>query len=179
MTTFFSCTFFCLPKRQDEDPMEPNAFDLTWRNYLPSTSQLCPCIPLFKQPIRLEDDDDPLFLGPEFHNNNHNRPYNHQNAVRGYLNDPRDWEFDSMLPEEDPYDTFVTRNPFGKTKRKKKKQRKPRPFVVEEPPEFSEEEDAEFLGDDQIQHLAYQHPHDQVRHMVTLSLKKASNAGEC
>lgn len=48
--------------------MDSNAFDLTWRNYFPSASQLCICIPSQQsQPIQLPPDESL----PQ-------APYNHQ-----------------------------------------------------------------------------------------------------
>ncbi|KAI8144376.1 hypothetical protein BJV82DRAFT_66710 [Fennellomyces sp. T-0311] len=150
MTTSCCCNCFCLSKRQAPEE-EPNAFDLTWRNYL-----LPSCVPsIFKrqQPIRLEDDDD-LFITP-----------NQGRAVRGYLDDPNDWEFDSMLVNQE-FPEFVTRNPFGKTKKKRKHKKHHHHHhhqraLPEDEEIFSEEiQDAEFLGDDQIAHLAYERRKD-------------------
>lgn len=160
MTSLFSCT--SLSRRQtpvDEDELgEPNAFDLTWRNYL-LPSQFCSCMPSIfgnrQHGIRLEDDDDELFFGPEYYNQHYQG-----RAVRGYLDNPRDWEFDAMLRQDD-FPQFVTRNPFGKTGRKKKKKQKKqlRKGGLEEDL-FSDDiqDDAEYLGDEQIAHLAY-HQH--------------------
>ena len=180
----FCCNCFSSSKRHNqlslEPEEEPNAFDLTWRNYLLPTSSCC-CIPnIFKrkQHIRLDDDDDiiddELFISPHdqqppFFDNNNNHNRYHGRAVRGYLDDPRDWEFDSMLAEggEFPPAGFVTRNPFGRKNSKKKRKHKKHnqhnnyPRVIPQNDDdqeiFSEEiQDAEFLGDDQIAYLAYE-----------------------
>ncbi|KAG0171453.1 hypothetical protein DFQ28_008412 [Apophysomyces sp. BC1034] len=155
--TCFMCP--CLPRRQSEEE-ELNAFDLTWRNYLPSVAQFCLCIPscfLRQQPIRLEDDDDPLIDIP--HYNNH-QLYQGR-AIQGYLSNPRDWEFESVLDQNEISGTFVTRNPFGKKKKRSKRSKR---LLLEDENAayeiFSEEQDqpdAEFLGDDQIANLAYQY----------------------
>ncbi|KAI9499073.1 hypothetical protein BDB00DRAFT_783662 [Zychaea mexicana] len=172
------CNCLCLSSRrlqeQDQDLLipedEPNAFDLTWRNYLLPSS----CIPnIFKrqQPIRLGDDDDgnivdphdELFISPNYYQGR---------AVRGYLDNPQDWEFDSVLHnDQQQFPEFVTRNPFGRKSSKKKRKHKKHqhhhhnyPRVVregvvdgDEEEIFSEDiQDAEFLGDDQIAHLAYE-----------------------
>ncbi|KAI8333787.1 hypothetical protein EDC96DRAFT_579351 [Choanephora cucurbitarum] len=138
-----------------------SAFDLTWKNYIPSLSDFCYC---FKQGnIRLEDD---IVVEPAY--------YNDHTLHRGdVLNSSRDWEFESVLSQSD----FVTRNPFGhndNTARRKKshskrgsrKNRFERPAVMEtdmEDEHFAgydlyDNEDAEFLADDQIAHLAYHRP---------------------
>lgn len=142
---------------------EPNVFDLTWRNYL-LPSQLFPncCGISRRQPIRLEEDDDELFLGPDYY--------------RDYL-DTRDWEADPyndystdthrqqhpppppfLLPphQQQAFADIVTRNPFGKShvSKKKKKNKKNKP-VRDVDLLGDHEEDAEFLGDEQIAHLAY------------------------
>ncbi|KAI9255193.1 hypothetical protein BDA99DRAFT_154979 [Phascolomyces articulosus] len=175
MTSSCCCNCFSSSKRHQlslEPEEEPNAFDLTWRNYLLPSSSCC-CIPnIFKrkhQPIRLGDDDDDmiddeLFISPHQHFdrqniNNHNQY--HGRAVRGYLDDPRDWEFDSMFTEGEFPAGVVTRNPFGrKNSKKKRKHKKHHPRVIQQQDDeeiFSEEiQDAEFLGDDQIAHLAYE-----------------------
>lgn len=140
---------------------EPHAFDLTWRNYLPSVSQFCCCFQ--KQAIRL-DDDDPL-IEPIYYNDH---TLYRGEALQNYLNNPRDWEFESVLSQND-LPQFVTRNPFGTSKKKtakkkKRQQRQERPVVMETDLEDGDIhgydiqegiEDAEFLADDQIAHLAY------------------------
>lgn len=144
---------------------EPNVFDLTWRNYL-LPSQFFPscCGSSRRQPIRLEDDDDELFLGPDYY--------------RDYL-DTRDWETDPyndystdthrqqqqqhppppfLLPphQQQAFADIVTRNPFGKSHvSKKKKKSKKNKHVRDVDFLADQEEDAEFLGDEQIAHLAY------------------------
>ena len=59
-----------------------SAFDLTWKNYIPSLSDFCYC---FKQGnIRLEDD---IVVEPAY--------YNDHTLHRGdALNSSRDWEFE-------------------------------------------------------------------------------------
>ncbi|KAI8078702.1 uncharacterized protein BX664DRAFT_37429 [Halteromyces radiatus] len=50
---------------------EPNAFDLTWRNYLPSTSQFCLCLPSLgrqRQGILLDENDNHLIDSPSYYN---------------------------------------------------------------------------------------------------------------
>lgn len=165
----------CLPKKQTQQNHrhsfmsdELHAFDLTWRNYLPSASQFCCCFNRNKG-IRLEDDD-PLIEPPY---------YNDQTLYRGealqnYLDSPRDWEFESVLGQNElPH--FVTRNPFGtganlKKKKKKKHSRREQPVVMETDMEegdiagydIEDNHDAEFLGDDQIASLAYNRHSSQV-----------------
>ncbi|KAI8970184.1 hypothetical protein BDF20DRAFT_889742 [Mycotypha africana] len=127
-------TIPCLPNRLknsqvQQSPVltnEPHAFELTWRNYLPSFSQFCCCLNR-RGNIRLSDDDDLLIVPPY---------YNDQTLYRGeeiqtYLINPRDSEFDSILSEQSngiSAQQFLSRNPFGYqqhqqplTKKKKKK----------------------------------------------------------
>ncbi|KAI9321221.1 hypothetical protein BX666DRAFT_1874527 [Dichotomocladium elegans] len=144
MSSLTTCSI-CLPKQQESVSSlpgeEPNVFDLTWRNYL-LPSQLCSCLPFKRQqPIRLEDDDE-LFLNPEYHGD--------------YL-DTRGWDFDPVFAQEEQENEilpgFVTRNPFGKAKKKKKKHRVVKDYLFSD--DMQDAQDAEFLGDDQIAHLAY------------------------
>ncbi|KAI7880633.1 hypothetical protein K492DRAFT_177707 [Lichtheimia hyalospora FSU 10163] len=160
-----SCCCCCVSKRKSQptpEPLaEPNVFDLTWRNYL-VPSQLFPncCGINRRQPIRLEEDDDELFLGPDYY--------------RDYL-DTRDWETDPyndystdthrqhppppfLLPphQQQAFADIVTRNPFGKSHvSKKKKKSKKNKHVRDVDFLADHEQDAEFLGDEQIAHLAY------------------------
>ncbi|KAI8379173.1 uncharacterized protein BYT42DRAFT_613499 [Radiomyces spectabilis] len=159
MTSFFPCTSPCSPK-DNHDREEPNAFDLTWRNYLPSIHQVCPCLPSRcftrqQQPIRLEEEDPSVLL---FDPNYYNDHIVHRRSDYGYFINDRELgsEFGDYMPN------FVTRNPFGKLKRKNKRKNKQK-YTVMEPEEdqegpmvyeiFDEDEDqldAEFLGDEQI-----------------------------
>ncbi|RCH78627.1 hypothetical protein CU098_003661 [Rhizopus stolonifer] len=109
---------------------EPHAFDLTWRNYLPSISQFCCC---FQTQIRLEDED--TVIEPAYYNDLRRESFD------------TTWEFESVLGQNDIQ--FVTGNPFGTVKKRTKKKRQPRPDVI------MEIESAEFLAEDQIAHLAY------------------------
>ncbi|GAA5794801.1 hypothetical protein EDC94DRAFT_79906 [Helicostylum pulchrum] len=157
----------CLPKKeptiqQVSSDDELHAFDLTWKNYLPSISQFCCCVR--KAGVIRLDDEDPL-IEPAYYNDH---TLYRGEALQNYLDNPRDWEFESVLGQNDlPH--FVTRNPFGtqsiKKKKKSKKQKKrERPVVMETDMEEGDimgydidnhQEDAEFLGDDQIANLAY------------------------
>ena len=148
---------------------ELHAFDLTWRNYLPSVSSFC----CFKSGnIRL-DDEEP-FIEPAYYNDH---TLYRGEALQNYLEDSRDWEFESVLGQSE---LPVTRNPFGtasikkkKNKLKKKKSKKERSVVMEtdmedtvvgydiEQDQSYYHDDAEFLEDDQIANLAY-HKHSQV-----------------
>ncbi|KAI7866774.1 hypothetical protein BDF14DRAFT_1809877 [Spinellus fusiger] len=170
MTHIFSRTLFCLPKQQTVN--EPNAFDLTWRNYLPSLTQFCPCVPFLSSqhsPIHLDPDDEPSSLDTHYYNDH--TLYQGQ-AVRGYLDNAQDWEFDAVIDQDSMFagenvPPFVTRNPFGKSKRKRSKRRKGSSLLnsnKHQPPAvyeiFSEDQDradAESLGDDQIASLILQH----------------------
>ncbi|KAI8075562.1 hypothetical protein BDF21DRAFT_423173 [Thamnidium elegans] len=152
------------PRQQVSSDDELHAFDLTWRNYLPSVSQFCCCVQRAGV-IRL-DDEDPLLIEPAYYNDH---TLYRGEALQNYLDNPRDWEFESVLGQNDlPH--FVTRNPFGtqsikKKKKKSKKQKKrEQPVVMETDMEEGDimgydvdnhQEDAEFLGDDQIANLAY------------------------
>lgn len=153
MTSCLQCSCIGSARRQREHHHEePNAFDLTWSNYILST-YFGSCTPkLFrkKQPIRLEDDEDDeeLFLGPDYYNE-----HCQGRAMHGYLDNVRDREFDSVLyDQQDSVPHFVTRNPFGKAKKKKKKHRKRHDNIL---PGGVIPEDAEFLDDDQIANFAY------------------------
>ncbi|KAL0074302.1 hypothetical protein F4703DRAFT_1362126 [Phycomyces blakesleeanus] len=145
-------TLFCIPKSQPDD--ELNAFDLTWRNYLPSMTQLCPCFGIFKGgSIQLDDDDESTGnLGPHYYND---QSIYQGRTIQGYLRNSRDREFESVLENGGGEDgafsrgdympSFVTRNPFEHDE----------PAVYEI---FSEEQDrvdAESLGDDQIANLVF------------------------
>ncbi|KAI8647825.1 hypothetical protein BD408DRAFT_407859 [Parasitella parasitica] len=169
---FFSC--FSKKKQQHRQSFigdELHAFDLTWRNYIPSASQFCCC---FKdRGIQLEDDD-PL-IDPPYYND---QTLYRGEALENYVDSgPRDWEFESVLGQND-LPQFVTRNPFGtsslkkKKSHKKKKNRRERPAVEDADVEegnsvgysirdqqaeerYHGNNDAEFLGDDQIANLAY------------------------
>lgn len=154
---------------------ELHAFDLTWRNYLPSISQFCCC---FDKRIRLNDDDD-IIVEPAYYNDH---TLYRGEALQNYLDNPRDWEFESVLlngGSNTPQ--FVTRNPFGtksikssgkkKSKNKSKKKKGERPVVMETDLEDditgydiqdNHIQDAEFLGDDQIANLAYNRHSSQV-----------------
>ncbi|KAL0076284.1 hypothetical protein J3Q64DRAFT_1360784 [Phycomyces blakesleeanus] len=146
-------TLFCIPKSQPDD--ELNAFDLTWRNYLPSMTQLCPCFGIFKGgSIQLDDDDESTGnLGPHYYND---QSIYQGRTIQGYLRNSRDREFESVLENGGGEDgafsrgdympSFVTRNPF---------EEHDEPAVYEI---FSEEQDrvdAESLGDDQIANLVF------------------------
>lgn len=163
---------------------ELHAFDLTWRNYLPSVSSFC----CFKGgAIRLDDDGDPLLVEPAYYNDH---TLYRGEALQNYLDNSRDWEFESVLGQND-LPQFVTRNPFGtssvknskknKSSKKKKKHKRERPVIMETDMEeggSSEtvvggydiednhsayyNDDAEFLGDDQIANLAYNRHSSQV-----------------
>ncbi|CEP12845.1 hypothetical protein [Parasitella parasitica] len=159
-----------LPKNQTFSD-ELHAFDLTWRNYIPSASQLCCC---FKdRGIQLEDDD-PL-IDPPYYND---QTLYRGEALENYVDhSPRDWEFESVLGQND-LPQFVTRNPFGTSSLKKKKthkknkNRREQPAVMDTDVEegdfagysignqqdeeyYNDNDDAEFLGDDRIANLAY------------------------
>ncbi|KAG2200341.1 hypothetical protein INT47_002255 [Mucor saturninus] len=149
---------------------ELHAFDLTWRNYLPSASQFCCCLSN-RGNIRLEDED-PL-VEPAYYNDH---TLYRGEALQNYLENPRDWEFESVLGQND-LPQFVTRNPFGTSSLKKKKSKKSkkskreRPVVMETDMEEGDiigyeidhhQQDAEFLGDDQIANLAYNRHSSQV-----------------
>lgn len=139
---------------------EPHAFDLTWKNYLPSISQFCCCFQ--RQGIRLEEEGEGQLIEPAYYNDH---SLHRGETLQNYLDNSRDWEFESVLSQSDlPH--FVTRNPFGTSKKKmnkrKKRQRRERPVIMETDLEEGDlhgydihEEDAEFLADDQIAHLAY------------------------
>ncbi|CAO0803504.1 unnamed protein product [Mucor circinelloides] len=173
----------CLPNKKKQQHRqsfvgdELHAFDLTWRNYIPSASQFCCC---FKSKgIQLEDDD-PL-IDPPYYND---QTLYRGEALQNYLDNPRDWEFESVLGGQNDLPQFVTRNPFGtsslkkKKSHKKKKNRRERSAVMETDAEegdiagysigdqYHHEEyyndDAEFLGDDQIANLAYNRHSSQV-----------------
>ncbi|KAI8335351.1 hypothetical protein BC941DRAFT_430079 [Chlamydoabsidia padenii] len=78
---------FGLPQSQ-QDKEEPNAFDLTWRNYLPSISHLCACLPFFNQHqgILLDNSQtNNLTLASPYYND-----FYQAKAVRGYLDDQLD-----------------------------------------------------------------------------------------
>lgn len=170
----------CLPSKKQQHRQsfvgdELHAFDLTWRNYIPSASQFCCC---FKnRGIQLEDDD-PL-IDPPYYND---QTLYRGEALQNYLDNPRDWEFESVLGQND-LPQFVTRNPFGtsslkkKKSNKKKKNRRERSAVMETDAEEGDiagysigdqqqeeyyNDDAEFLGDDQIANLAYNRHSSQV-----------------
>lgn len=149
---------------------ELHAFDLTWRNYLPSASQFCCCLSN-RGGIRL-DDEDPLVEPPYYNDHTLYRG----EALQNYLDNPRDWEFESVLGQND-LPQFVTRNPFGtssikkKKSKKQKKNKRERPVVMETDMEEGDiigydidhhQQDAEFLGDDQIANLAYNRHSSQV-----------------
>lgn len=151
---------------------ELHAFDLTWRNYLPSVSQFCCCLQS-RGAIRL-DDEDPL-IEPAYYNDH---TLYRGEALQNYLDNPRDWEFESVLGQND-LPRFVTRNPFGTASMKKKKKKskksktnkRERPVVMETDMEEGDiigydidehQEDAEYLGDDQIANLAYNRHSSQV-----------------
>ncbi|OAD71598.1 hypothetical protein PHYBLDRAFT_187610 [Phycomyces blakesleeanus NRRL 1555(-)] len=165
-------TLFCIPKSQPDD--ELNAFDLTWRNYLPSMTQLCPCFGIFKGgSIQLDDDDESTGnLGPHYYND---QSIYQGRTIQGYLRNSRDREFESVLENGGGEDgafsrgdympSFVTRNPFGRNRRKRPRRRKERAHLIQEEHDepavyeiFSEEQDrvdAESLGDDQIANLVF------------------------
>jgi hypothetical protein len=89
--------FFGLSRQQQQQENELYAFDLTWRNYLPSISHLCVCLPFMRQGILLADDDD---------NTGQTLYYNdiyQAKAVRGYLEDQLDRNFDDLLLITDEY----------------------------------------------------------------------------
>ncbi|KAL9545782.1 hypothetical protein MBANPS3_006983 [Mucor bainieri] len=173
----------CLPNKKKQQHRqsfvgdELHAFDLTWRNYIPSASQFCCC---FKsRGIQLEDDD-PL-IDPPYYND---QTLYRGEALQNYLDNPRDWEFESVLGGQNDLPQFVTRNPFGtsslkkKKSHKKKKNRRERSAVMETDAEEGDvagysiadqhqheeyyNDDAEFLGDDQIANLAYNRHSSQV-----------------
>lgn len=187
----------CLPKKKEPSPPTNNrnsymssndlssAFDLTWRNYLPSASQFCCC----GRGGNIQLDDDPV-IEPAYYNDH---TLYRGEALQNYLDNPRDWEFESVLSggQNDHLPQFVTRNPFGtasssskkKSGKKSKKQKNKRsgdsrPVVMEtdmeedvvtgydiyeeEEPEAYYNDDAEFLGDDQIANLAYNRHSSQV-----------------
>jgi hypothetical protein len=176
----------CFPKKQAQQPPEDelNAFDLTWRNYIPSASQLCCCFPK-SQAIRLEDED-PLIEPPYYNDHSLYRG----EPIHNYDNDTNfSREFDNVLGGQNDPSRFVTRNPFGtasikkkkkSSSKKKKSSRHQRPVVMETDMEEEETEfvagyeidnqsyyndDAEFLGDDQIANLAYNRHSNQVIYM--------------
>ncbi|KAI9485390.1 MAG: hypothetical protein EXX96DRAFT_645351 [Benjaminiella poitrasii] len=150
---------------------ELHAFDLTWRNYIPSASQFCCC---FKsRGIQLDDvDDDPL-IEPNYYND---QTLYRGEALENYI--PNGGFAESSLFGQN--NNFITRNPFGNnhspttfSKKKKKKSHKKKNhrhsqheqmaavFDLESEPYQSPEEsyydhnDAEFLEDDQIAKIAY------------------------
>ncbi|KAI8098296.1 uncharacterized protein B0P05DRAFT_521286 [Gilbertella persicaria] len=133
-----------------------NAFDLTWRNYLPSLSEFNCCC-LRQKGIQLEDDP---IIEPVYYNDH---SLYRGESLESYLNNPRDWEFESVLGQSD----FLTRNPFIRKKSHRKKHRE-RSAVMETDMEdgdiagYELYDDAEFLGDDQIAHLAYHRSNSQV-----------------
>ncbi|CAO3662824.1 unnamed protein product [Rhizopus stolonifer] len=71
---------------------EPHAFELTWKNYLPSISQFNCCFQ--RQGIQLEENDDPL-IEPAYYND---YSLYQGEAINDYLDNPRDWEFETLLP---------------------------------------------------------------------------------
>jgi hypothetical protein len=121
--------------------------------------------------------------------------YNDHSLYRGepihnYDNDTNfSREFDNVLGGQNDPSRFVTRNPFGtasikkkkkSSSKKKKSSRHQRPVVMETDMEEEETEfvagyeidnqsyyndDAEFLGDDQIANLAYNRHSNQVKYM--------------
>jgi hypothetical protein len=137
MQTYFTCTMFCLPKSHQQQQQqqavneEPNAFDLTWRNYLPSTSQLCPCLPLIGRPrqgILLDDsnttDHNNLLISPPYYND-----FYQANAVRGYLDDQHDREFDDLLLTNNK----LKKTTSGKSKKRSKRKRYPKQRLLAKP----------------------------------------------
>ncbi|ORZ15192.1 hypothetical protein BCR42DRAFT_416589 [Absidia repens] len=99
---------FCLSRSQQEQEQQlqlqqcqednngPNAFDLTWRNYLPSTSHLFSCLPsLFyhqHQGIQLDDSDDNHNITPLYYND-----YYQAYDADGYLNDHHNGDVNGLL----------------------------------------------------------------------------------
>lgn len=150
MTTFFTCTFFCLPKDSSQHLSEGhNAFDLTWKDYVPfvSPAACCACLPsAHNQGSAL------LAAGVQ---------------PRGieYLDEDQ-LEFEALLNGADggtdeQYPGILTGNPFGKKSRRHKRKAILPPHGAEgdEPPfeifpEEHEEEDAEFLPDERIHRFA-------------------------
>lgn len=164
----------CLPnnKRQNRTSFigdELHAFDLTWRNYIPSISQLCCCHR--NNRIQLAEDDNDL-IEPVYYNDH---TLYRGEAIQNYLQNSRDLEFDSVL-NQDP-SQISTRNPFGhKHKKDKKKKKKKNQLAVmetdleediigynieqqQQQPQYYYNDDAEFLADDQIANLVYQVHH--------------------
>ncbi|CAO3593198.1 unnamed protein product [Absidia cylindrospora] len=84
------------PPQSQEDNNGPNAFDLTWRNYLPCTSHLFSCLPsLFHhqhQGILLDDSDDNSNITPPYYND-----YYQTYADDGYLNDHHNRDVNGLL----------------------------------------------------------------------------------
>ncbi|CAO3593628.1 unnamed protein product [Absidia cylindrospora] len=184
---------FCLPNSQQQqlDDDEPNAFDLTWRNYLPSTAQLCSCLPTIgRQPGILLDDDNNQ---PIDHNSiAYYNDFYQANAVRGYLDNQHDREFDDLLLTNDN----GSRDHGGKSKKRSKRKKYPKrrllkqqqqeqltpyydydddgstydyqgnyqhgPMIYEVYSE-TEQQDAVYLGDDQIAKMVnhYDQPEGQ------------------
>ncbi|ORZ05268.1 hypothetical protein BCR42DRAFT_456948 [Absidia repens] len=131
MQTYFTCTMFCLPNSQRQEQLddEPNAFDLTWRNYLPSTAQLCPCLPTIgrrqQQGILLDDDSN----HPIDHNSiAYYNDFYQANAVRGYLDNQHDREFDDLLLTNDNR----SRDTGGKSKKRSKRKKYPKRRLLQQ-----------------------------------------------
>lgn len=156
-----------LPKKKQQRTSfigdELHAFDLTWRNYIPSFSQLCCCSR--NNRIRLSEDDDDDIIEPAYYNDH---TLYRGEAIQNYLNNSRDLEFDSVL-NQDP-NQITTRNPFGRSSSTKKKKKKKKLAVMEtdmeediitgyhidqEQQHYYYNDDAEFLADDQIANLVY------------------------
>ncbi|RUO95828.1 hypothetical protein BC936DRAFT_143142, partial [Jimgerdemannia flammicorona] len=151
MTTYFNCTFFCLPQNQ-QDPEDGNAFDLTWKDYIPCVAPAAclTCLPSTRK------------QAAALLNANAASPH----SIEDYLDDDH-VEFEALLngpganpDEEDAFTSFLTGNPFGKRgKKARDRQRRaimPAPSIEGEEapfeifPEEDEEQDAEFLPDEHI-----------------------------
>ncbi|RUS12951.1 hypothetical protein BC937DRAFT_86616, partial [Endogone sp. FLAS-F59071] len=153
MATFFTCTFFCLAPKDPSQalPEGHNAFDLTWKDYVPFVSPAtacCACLPsarnqgsaLFAAGVQPRDIDE-------------------------YLDEDQ-LEFEALLngadgDADEQYPGILTGNPFGKKNRRHKRKAILPPHDAEgdeQPfeifPEEHEDEDAEFLPDERIHRFA-------------------------
>ncbi|KAI9251709.1 hypothetical protein BY458DRAFT_523556 [Sporodiniella umbellata] len=115
-----------LPNNNNSQSQEPHAFDLTWKNYLPSVSQFYCCL---RPPIRLEDDEDTL-IEPLYYNDLRREAFD------------TNWEFEPVLGQ-------INSKPSN-GKKKSKKRRHHRPEAIMEI-----EDDAEFVAEGQIAYLAH------------------------
>lgn len=99
---------FGLSRQQQQQENELYAFDLTWRNYLPSISHLCVCLPFMSQSqgILLADDHDNNADEIHYYNDIYQAK-----AVRGYLEDQLDRDFDDLLLTTDERHDPQTENP--------------------------------------------------------------------